>query len=228
MTNPHADAWNHDRTIVRFPDMAIEVVDERFRNLIIWQEVVERLWTGGRWTEGPVWFGDGRFLLFSDIPNNRMMRWDEVTGLVHPFRVPAQNSNGNTRDRQGRLITCEHLTRRVTRTEHDGSMTVLMDEYAGKRLNAPNDVIVDTNDAIWFTDPGWGITNGYEGDAATPELPQHVYRIDPMTGRGAIAIEGIERPNGLCFSPNSAALYVVSRTNLLVYAMVQRIPVNGR
>jgi gluconolactonase len=228
MTNQHADAWNKDRTIVRFPDMAVEVVDERFRELIIWQEVVERLWTGGRWTEGPVWFGDGRFLLFSDIPNNRMMRWDEITGLVHPFRVPAQNSNGNTRDRQGRLITCEHLTRRVTRTEHDGTLTVLMDAYAGKRLNAPNDVVVHADDAVWFTDPGWGITNDYEGDAATPELPQHVYRIDPATGLGTIAIEGIERPNGLCFSPSFDVLYVVTRTNMMVYAIVDGRAVNGR
>jgi gluconolactonase len=228
MTNPHADAWKHDRTIVRFPDMAVEVVDQRFHDLIIWQEVVERLWTGGRWTEGPVWFGDGRYVLFSDIPNNRMMRWDEVTGRVHPFRVPANNSNGNTRDRLGRLITCEHLTRRVTRTEHDGSITVLMDAYAGKRLNAPNDVVVDADNAVWFTDPGWGITNDYEGDAATPELPQHVYRIDPTNGFGAVAIEGIERPNGLCFSPKADLLYVVSRTNMLVYTMVAGRAVNGR
>ena len=228
MTNPHADAWNHDRTIVRFPDMAVEVVDQRFHDLIIWQEVVERLWTGGRWTEGPVWFGDGRYVLFSDIPNNRMMRWDEVTGRVHPFRVPANNSNGNTRDRLGRLITCEHLTRRVTRTEHDGSITVLMDAYAGKRLNAPNDVVVDADNAVWFTDPGWGITNDYEGDAATPQLPQHVYRIDPTNGFGAVAIEGIERPNGLCFSPKADLLYVVSRTNMLVYTMVAGRAVNGR
>ena len=228
MTNPHADAWKHDRTIVRFPDMAVEVVDQRFHDLIIWQEVVERLWTGGRWTEGPVWFGDGRYVLFSDIPNNRMMRWDEVTGRVHPFRVPANNSNGNTRDRLGRLITCEHLTRRVTRTEHDGSITVLMDAHAGKRLNAPNDVVVDADNAVWFTDPGWGITNDYEGDAATPQLPQHVYRIDPTTGFGAVAIEGIERPNGLCFSPKADLLYVVSRTNMLVYTMVAGRAVNGR
>jgi gluconolactonase len=157
-----------------------------------------------------------------------MMRWDEITGLVHPFRVPAQNSNGNTRDRQGRLITCEHLTRRVTRTEHDGTLTVLMDAYAGKRLNAPNDVVVHADGAVWFTDPGWGITNDYEGDAATPELPQYVYRIDPATGLGTIAIEGIERPNGLCFSPSFDVLYVVTRTNMMVYAIVDGRAVNGR
>ncbi len=224
----HADAWNNDRTIVRFPDPAVEIVDPRFAELVIWQEVVERLWTGGRWTEGPVWFGDGRYLLFSDIPNNRMLRWDEVTGNTHEFRVPANNSNGNTRDFLGRLVTCEHLTRRVTRTEHDGTISVLMDAFEGKRLNAPNDVVVHTDGAIWFTDPGWGITNDYEGDAAVPELPQYVFRIDPVTGRGDIAIAGIERPNGLCFAPDGKRLYVVSLTNMLVYDMVDGRAVNGR
>ena len=223
-----ADAWNHDRTIVRFPDPAVEIVDPRFADLLIWQEVVERLWTGGRWTEGPVWFGDGRYLLFSDIPNNRMLRWDEVTGETVPFRIPANNSNGNTRDRQGRLITCEHLTRRVTRTEHDGSITVLMDRYAGKPLNAPNDVVVASDDAIWFTDPGWGISNDYEGDAAVEELPQDVYRIDALTGVGTPVISGIERPNGLCFAPDERRLYVVARRNMLVYDMVNGRPINGR
>ena len=120
-----AGAWDVDRTVVRLPDPAIEVLDDRFRALTVMQGVVERLWTGGRWLEGPVWFGDGRYLLFSDIPNDRMLRWSEDTGEVTVFRQPSDNSNGNTRDRQGRLITCEHLTRRVTRTEHDGSITVL-------------------------------------------------------------------------------------------------------
>ncbi|MFM2308612.1 MAG: hypothetical protein RLY87_732 [Chloroflexota bacterium] len=224
----HADAWNHDRTIVRFPDPAVEIIDQRFADLLIWQEVVERLWSGGRWTEGPVWFGDGRFLLFSDIPNNRMLRWDEVTGQTVPFRVPCNNSNGNTRDRQGRLVTCEHLTRRVTRTEHDGTITVLMDQYQGKPLNAPNDVVVATDDAIWFTDPGWGITNDYEGDAAVEELPQYVYRIDAATGVGVPVISGVERPNGLCLAPDEQRLYVVARRNMLVYDMVDGLPVRGR
>ncbi len=120
-----ATAWDQDRTIIRFPDPAIEVVDERFGALVVGAEIVERLWTGGRWLEGPVWFGDGRYLLFSDIPNNRILRWTEETGEVTEFRKPSNNSNGNTRDRQGRLVTCEHLTRRVTRTEHDGTITVL-------------------------------------------------------------------------------------------------------
>ena len=228
MKSAHADAWNRDRAIVRFPDPAVEVVDPRFADLIIWQEVVERLWTGGRWTEGPVWFGDGRYLLFSDIPNNRMLRWDEVTGETMPFRVPSNNSNGNTRDRQGRLITCEHLTRRVTRTEYDGTITVLLDSYDGKRLTAPNDVVVAADDAIWCTDPGWGISNDYEGDAAIEELPQHVYRIDATTGIGQPMITGVERPNGLCFAPDGSRLYVVARANMLVYDVINGIPQHER
>src|ERR1700709_1368718 len=135
-----ATAWDGDRTIVRFPDPAVEVIDERFKPMVVFQEVVERLWTGGRWLEGPVWFGDGRYLLFSDIPNDRLLRWTEETGEVSTYRQPANNTNGNSRDRQGRLVTCEHLTRRVTRTEHDGTITVLKDSLEGKRLNAPNDV----------------------------------------------------------------------------------------
>ncbi|MFM2033114.1 MAG: hypothetical protein RLZZ297_1879 [Chloroflexota bacterium] len=228
MTIAHADAWNHDRSIVRFPDPAIEILDERFAALVIWQEVVERLWTGGRWTEGPVWFGDGRYLLFSDIPNNRMLRWDEVTGQTEVFSSAANNSNGNTRDRQGRLITCEHLTRRVVRTEYDGTKTVLMDRYEGARLNAPNDVVVHSDGAIWFTDPGWGISNDYEGDRADEELPQHVYRIDPTTGQGQPIITGTLRPNGLCFSPDETRLYLVTQTNMLVYTMENGVPTDGR
>ncbi len=187
-------AWDLDRTTLRFPDPAIQVVDERFSALIVGHEVVERLWTGGRWLEGPVWFGDGRYLLFSDIPNNRMLRWDEETGEVTPFRVPSNNSNGNTRDRQGRLITCEHLTRRVTRTEHDGRITVLLDAYDGKPLNAPNDLVAHSDGSIWFTDPGCGIDGNYEGDKAVKELPRDVYRIDVGRGGAEVVITGMDRP----------------------------------
>src|SRR4051812_32302161 len=173
------NAWDVDRTIVRFPGPAVEIVDERFRSLVVGHEVVERLWSGGRWLEGPVWFGDGRYLLFSDIPNDRMMCWSEATGEVTVFRQPSNNSNGNTRDRQGRLVTCEHLTRRVTRTEYDGSVTVLAEEYEGRRLNAPNDVVVAPDHAVWFTDPGYGILSDYEGGRAEAQLPTAVYRVDP-------------------------------------------------
>ena len=197
------------QAVVRYPDPAIEVLDPRFTRYRLASAAVERLATGGRWTEGPVWFGDGRYLLWSDIPNNRMLRWDEQTGAVSIFRSPSNYSNGNTRDRQGRLITCEHATRRLTRTEHDGRITVLIDRFEGKRLNAPNDVVVRSDGSIWFTDPGYGILMNYEGEQAEFELPRRVYRLDPQTGHATIVADDFDRPNGLCFSPDEKLLYIV-------------------
>ncbi|HSB75577.1 MAG TPA: SMP-30/gluconolactonase/LRE family protein [Terriglobales bacterium] len=194
---------------VAYPDPAVEVVDLRFAKYKVNSAAVERLYTGARWAEGPVWFGDGRYLLFSDIPNNRLLRWSEETGEVSVFRKPSNYSNGNTRDRQGRLITCEHDSRRLTRTEYDGSITVLMDRFDGKRLNAPNDVVVHSDGAIWFSDPGYGIMSNYEGHKAPFELPANVYRLDPRTGKATVVVGDMGKPNGLCFSPDEKKLYIV-------------------
>ena len=168
---------------------------------------VERLWSGARWSEGPAWFAAGRYLLWSDIPNDRMLRWDETSGEVSTFRSPSNNSNGNTVDRTGRLVSCEHRRRRVTRTEYDGSITVLADSWQGKRLNSPNDVVVKSDGSIWFTDPSYGILTDYEGDKAEPELPCQVYRIDPDGSMDEVASDFL-KPNGLAFSPDESILYI--------------------
>lgn len=193
----------------RYPDPAIEVVDPSFEPFRLYSAAVERIATGFRWAEGPVWFGDGRYLLWSDLPNNRMMKWEDSTGAVSVFRGPSNFANGNTRDRQGRLVTCEHGGRRVIRTEYDGSITVLADRYQGKRLNSPNDVVVKSDGSIWFTDPPFGILGNYEGHRAEPELPQNVYRIDPLSGLLEAVAEDIRGPNGLAFSPDERILYLV-------------------
>ena len=192
----------------RYPDPRIEVLDRRF----VYKQgnaAIERIATGFRWAEGPVWVRDGGYLIFSDIPNNRMMRWLEEDGHLSVFRSPSNYTNGNTRDRQGRLISCEHDARRITRTELDGSITVLMDHHQGKRLNAPNDVVTARDGGVWFTDPGYGIDGPYEGHKAEAELPCNVYRYDPATGTASVAADDFVRPNGLCFSPDERILYVV-------------------
>jgi gluconolactonase len=197
------------KSLAVYPDPAVELIDPRFAKYKVGNAAVERLYTGTRWAEGPVWFADGRYLLFSDIPNNRILRWLEETGEVTVFRSPSNYSNGNSRDRQGRLITCEHDTRRVTRTEYDGTITVLIDRFHDKKLNAPNDVAVHSDGAIWFSDPGYGIMSNYEGHKAPFELPANVYRLDPKTGDATAVATDLDKPNGLCFSPDEKRLYIV-------------------
>jgi gluconolactonase len=192
----------------RYPDPAVQVLDESFRALRLFSASVEQLATGLRWAEGPVWFGDGRFLLVSDIPNDRILRWDECSGAVSVFRQPASNANGHVRDGQGRLVSCEHLGRRITRTEHDGRITVLADRFNGQRLNSPNDIVCARDGSLWFSDPSFGIAGWWEGEPAAQELPHAVYRLRPDGSLQAV-ITDLAAPNGLAFSPDERVLYVV-------------------
>jgi gluconolactonase len=194
---------------LRLPDPRIEVLDEAFLALRLLSGTVERLYTGAAWAEGPVWFGDGRYLLFSDIPNNRILRWDECTGGTAVFRQPSNHANGLARDRQGRLLTCEHGTRRLTRTEHDGRITVLASHFDGKPLNSPNDTVCRSDGSVWFTDPPFGISGWWEGEPATPELPHGVYRIDGESGELQMLLGDLQGSNGLAFTPDEQQLYVV-------------------
>jgi gluconolactonase len=207
----------------RYPDPCVVSIDPSFDKYRLSLAKVERLATGMRWSEGPVWLGDARALVWSDVPGDCMYKWDETNGTTSVFRKSSNNSNGNTRDRQGRIVTCEHLTRRVTRTEHDGRITVLADSFQGKRLNSPNDIVVKSDNSVWFTDPAFGIMGFYEGEKAAPELPTNVYRID-ADGSISVAAEGINYPNGLAFSPDESILYIVeSRANprtILAYDVV--------
>ena len=186
-----------------------EIIDPRFGKLINGNAKVDQLFTGCKWAEGPAWFGGGRFLVWSDIPNDRQMRFDETDGSVSVFRSPANYSNGNTVDRQGRQVTCEHGGRRVTRTEHDGTITVIADRFEGKRFNSPNDVVVKSDGSIWFTDPAYGIDSDYEGHKAESEIGRcNVYRVDPGSGAVTAVITDMVRPNGLAFSVDEKQLYV--------------------
>jgi gluconolactonase len=191
----------------RVPDIAVKEVDGSFARYRLALAKVERLATGTRWAEGPVWFGDARCLIWSDVPGDRMLRWDEQTGAVSTWRKPSGFANGSTRDRQGRLVTCEHGGRRVSRTELDGRVVTLADSFENRKLNSPNDVVCKSDGSIWFTDPSFGILGWYEGAKAPAELPTNVYRW--ADNQLSVVAEGINQPNGLAFSPDESILYIV-------------------
>jgi gluconolactonase len=212
-TTPPPRNWNKPATVI-YPDPAFEVFDPRFAKYSASTTEIRRLWTGAEWTEGPVYFGDIHSVIFADIPNNRMLRYDELTGETTVFREPSNFVNGSTRDWQGRLISCEQGTRRVTRTEYTGKITVLADSYEGKKLNSPNGVVVKKDGTVWFTDPTYGITGDHEGHRAEPELPRNVYMFDPNTGKLMVVADDFSQPNGLCFSPDEKKFYI-SDTGIL-------------
>ncbi|WP_334174009.1 SMP-30/gluconolactonase/LRE family protein [Pseudoxanthobacter sp.] len=210
MANPLAPASAPLGPFTTGPVLAnpVDVLDDRALPLALPHAHLERVATGCRWAEGPVWFPLHNTLVWSDIPEDRMLYW-RTDGSTGVFRAPSRHSNGNTRDPQGRLVTCEHGSRRVTRTEHDGSLTVIAERYDGRRLNSPNDVVVTRDGAIWFTDPIYGILSLYEGAPAEPEQPtRNVYRVDPHSGQIAIVADDFGQPNGLCFSPDERTLYI--------------------
>ncbi len=207
------------------------ILDPRFTACIRTSARLEKLYEGCRWAEGPAYFPAGRYFVWSDIPNDRMLRWDETTSTVGVFRQPAGYTNGHTIDRQGRLVSCEQGGRRITRTEHDGSITVIVDRYDGKRFNSPNDLVVSADGAIWFSDPSYGIDSHYEGDKAVSEIGAcHVYRVDPRTRACSIVADDFVRPNGLAFSPDERVLYIADSGGTSVAdgpRHIRRFDVNG-
>jgi gluconolactonase len=201
------------RNPVRYPDADIMVIDPRFEKYKIGNTPIQRLYTGLLWAEGIAWNGGSRYVMWSDIPNDRQLRWIDEDGHVSVFRNPAGNSNGNTFDWEGRQLSCEHGTRRVVRYEHSGAVTVLADKWDGKRLNAPNDIVVHPDGGIWFTDPGYGSMVNYEGHKAPLEIKEAVYRIDPKSGQMAMVTDELNKPNGLCFSPDYKRLYIADTSS---------------
>jgi gluconolactonase len=196
------------QTPIRYPDPDVVAMDNRFRKYVIGNTTIKRVYTGALWSEGPAWNGVGRFLVWSDIPNNVQMRWTEEDGRVTVFRNPSGYSNGNTFDFEGRQLACEHGNRRVARYEYNGTVTVIADKFGGKRLNSPNDIVVHPDGGIWFTDPTYGIQGFYEGFQATPELKQAVYRVDPKSAQIEKITDELDQPNGICFSPDYKKVYI--------------------
>ena len=217
---------------IRYPDPDVIALDPRFERIILGHAAIERIATGFRFTEGPSYYGDTRQLLFADIPNDALLRWDEITGATVTLRSPCGNIDGNTRDRQGRLISCELGSRTLTRTELDGTLTVLASHFEGTRLTGPNDAVVKSDGSIWFSDNGAGIRGNYLGDKAPQEMPYRIYRLDPKTRALNIAVGDMARPNGLCFSPDETRLYVADTPaapkTTHVYDMADGMPANGR
>jgi gluconolactonase len=193
---------------IRYTDPDVVALDKRFAKYVIGNAAIERLWTGARWAEGPAWSGTGRFLVFSDIPNNRQMRWIEEDSHVSVFRSPSEYSNGNTFDFEGRQVSCQHALRRVVRFEPDGTTTVIADKWQGKPLNSPNDIVVHPDGSIWFTDPTYGIQGNYEGFQARSENKKATYRVEAKTGKMDIITDELDQPNGICFSPDYRKVYI--------------------
>jgi gluconolactonase len=223
--------WSGERP-VRYPDPDVITLDPRFDRYRIGNTPVQRLHTGMLWAEGTAWSAGGRYLVWSDIPNDVQLRRLDDDGHVSVFRSPAGNSNGNTFDFEGRQLSCEHGGRRVVRYEHSGKTTVVADKWNGKPLNAPNDVVVHPDGGIWFTDPGYGIMSDYEGWKAELQIKEAVYRVDPRTGRMDVVTDGLAKPNGLCFSPDYKKLYVVdsggpSPRGIQVYDVVDQVKLAG-
>ncbi len=218
-------------TPLQYPEPDVVALDRRFEPYIVTNTPMQRLFTGTFWAEGPAWNGVGRYLLWSDIPNNRQMRWTEEDGKVSVFRSPSNYSNGNTFDYQGRELSCEHAGRRVVRYEYDGTQTVIADHFEGKRFNSPNDIVVHPDGTIWFTDPTYGIMGNYEAYKATPELKQAVYRVDPQTKAVSKVSEDADQPNGLCFTPDYKKLYVADTggpQNVRIYDISGAKLINGK
>ncbi len=206
-STPTPRSWSGDQ-LVRYPDPDVVALDNRFRRYVVGNTVIQRLFTGTLWAEGVAWSGVGRYLVWSDIPNNRQMRWIEEDGRVTVFRSPSGFSNGNTFDFEGRQLSCEHGNRRVSRYESNGTATVIADKFQGKRLNSPNDIVVHPDGGIWFTDPTYGIRGYYEGFKGESETKEAVYRVDGKTGQMDKVTDELNEPNGICFSPDYKKVYI--------------------